>query len=343
MDKYKYDIAISLCKEDTDFARKLIAQLNPSLKVFYYENNQEEIIGKSGSIVFASPFKEARIVVILSRKEWGKSFYTELEMHSINDRVKNEGYEFLVVIPMMPKEIPVWYPETMIYANPINLTLDVISKIVEYKITERGGVVKQLTLEDRYQHLLDKIEDKKKLIDLQSTPNALLSVNSELSIIRKIFNSHVALLQNTPLGETRTLLFHESGIKSHYSINDYLLEINIQYPDEQYQKIVSTQDYTLNIKLSKVFGSLDKLNPIHVNNYKFYYSSILKGWATPIPFEQHASPNESLILFKYKDPERYQVTYYKYDLKSPISSEILLDSWFQILLEKATNNLNRYL
>lgn len=71
---YKYDVAFSLCKQDVEFAGKLIAQLNPSLKVFFYEQNQEELISKSGPEAFGKVFKEeSRIVVILSRKEWGES------------------------------------------------------------------------------------------------------------------------------------------------------------------------------------------------------------------------------------------------------------------------------
>ena len=38
--KYEWDIAISLCKEDIDFANKLVKAINPTLKVFFYEDSQ---------------------------------------------------------------------------------------------------------------------------------------------------------------------------------------------------------------------------------------------------------------------------------------------------------------
>ena len=97
---FKYDIAISLCKEDVDFADKLVKAINPNLKVFFYEHKQEELISKSGPEAFARVFKEeSRVVVILSRKEWSETFYTDIERSAIMDRIKG-GYRFLMVIPM---------------------------------------------------------------------------------------------------------------------------------------------------------------------------------------------------------------------------------------------------
>jgi hypothetical protein len=76
---YEWDVAISLCKQDIEFARKLVKNLNPNLKVFFYEDRQEELISKSGPEKFAQIFKEqSRVVVVLSREEWGESFYTDI-------------------------------------------------------------------------------------------------------------------------------------------------------------------------------------------------------------------------------------------------------------------------
>ncbi len=114
---FEFDIAISLCKQDVDFAKKLVSNINPGLKVFFYKNNQEHIISKSGPEVFGKIFKEkSRVVVILSRDEWSDSYYTDIERNAIIDRtsVKHQGYNFLMVIPMIPRQIPSWYPSTRI-------------------------------------------------------------------------------------------------------------------------------------------------------------------------------------------------------------------------------------
>lgn len=129
----KYDVAISLCKQDLEFAKKLIAQLNPGINVFLYEDKQEELISKSEPEEFAKVFKEeARVVVILSRKEWSESYYTDIERNAIIDRtsVKNEGYNFLLVIPLVPNEIPSWYPSTRIYIDPRRFSFEEMAKFI---------------------------------------------------------------------------------------------------------------------------------------------------------------------------------------------------------------------
>lgn len=133
MPNYDYDIAISLCKQDVDFGKKLVNNINPSLKVFFYENNQEDIISKSGPEVFSRIFKDkSRVVVILSRDEWSDSFYTDIERNAIIDRtsVKNEGYNFLMVIPMVPGQIPSWYPSTRIYADPRKFSVKQMARFI---------------------------------------------------------------------------------------------------------------------------------------------------------------------------------------------------------------------
>lgn len=66
MNNFKYDVAISLCKEDVEFAKRLIKAINPSLNVFFYADRQEDLISKSGPEAFAKIFKnESRIVVVL--------------------------------------------------------------------------------------------------------------------------------------------------------------------------------------------------------------------------------------------------------------------------------------
>ncbi len=91
-----YDIAISLCKQDVDFAKKLVNKLNPSLSVFFYEDKQEELVAKCGPEEFSRIFKlRSKVVVIISRKEWGESFYTQIEKSAILDRLPQEGFVFL--------------------------------------------------------------------------------------------------------------------------------------------------------------------------------------------------------------------------------------------------------
>lgn len=344
---YKYDIAISLCKEDAEYACSLKKQINPGLNVFFYENNQEEIISRSGTEVFASVFKEARVVVILSRKQWGQTFYTELEMHSITDRYKKEGLSFLVVIPMAPGEKPIWYPETMIYADPLNMSVEKIVTVIEYRVTQSGGIVKQVTLEDVHQNLLSRVEGKKKVIELQVTPEALDSVVEEFKIVQILAIEKRDYIKNTGFWDTDERI-GGNPFEFFFMIDGFLLEIRMIKPDETYQRVVTTQDYTLSIQLFSVAGRFDFYQPsenkklIAAQQYKYLYDQVLKGWAVMYVNDEQVSKKEESILFRYRDPEQLVVTYWYYDLKQPISSGDLLDAWFQELVKHASARITQY-
>lgn len=347
---YKYDVAISLCNQDAEFARKLKAQINPSLNVFFYEQNQEEIISKSGPEVFGRVFKESRIVIILSRKEWGETYYTGIEKSVILDRtsVKGEGYDFLMVIPMMPNEIPIWYPSTRIYANPQNSSVEELAKFIEFKVTEAGGVVRQLTLEDVHKHLLNRIAEKKKLIKLQTCKEALDDILAAIEKIEQIVNKKIEFIESTGYWATQKQSWH-LPFGSCFAIEDSLLEIRILKPDETYQRIVSTQDYTLSIRLYKIIGGINNLYEesdnkqlIGTQNYKYLYSETLKGWSASFMDRNQITEKEASVLFRYRDPDNIKVTYWYYDLKSPATPDVLLDLWFQGLLKDASTNIEKY-
>ena len=347
---YKYDIAISLCNQDVEFARKLKAQINPSLNVFFYEQSQQEIISKSGPEVFGSVFKESRIVVILSRNEWGETYYTGIEKSSILDRtsMKGEGYDFLMVIPMMPNETPVWYPSTRIYANPQNSSLEELAKFIEFKVTEAGGVVKQLTLEDRHKYLLERITEKKKIIKLQTSKEALDDILAAIEKIKHIVNEKIEFIECTRFWATQKQAWY-LPFGSCFAIEDSLLEIRILKPDETYQRIVSTQDYTLSVRLYKIIGAINNLYEESANkqligsqDYKYLYSDTLKGWSVSFMDRNQITEKEAAVLFRYRDPHNIKVTYWYYDLKNPLQPGILLDRWFQELLKDASCNLEKY-
>lgn len=345
--EFKYDIAISLCKEDVQFARDLKVQLNPGLRVFFYEQNQEEIIGRSGIEVFAEVFHEARVVIILSRKEWSETFYTKIEMNAISERLQNEGFDFIVVIPMVPGEKPVWYPNTRIYADPFNLPIETIAKVVEYRVTQSGGIVKPLTLEDLHQNLLSRIEEKKKVIQLQITQEALDCIVREFNIVKDYAVQKREFIKESALWDVDESIVGDP-FEFRFMIDGFLLEFKMLRPNERYQSIVSTQDYTLAVNLYSVIGRFnfdrdsDNKNLIESKEYKFLYDQILKGWAIPYVYDNKVSNQEESILFKYKDSEQMVVTYSYYNLKNPISSGELVDYWFKELIKLAAARIFQY-
>lgn len=351
--EYKYDIAFSLCKQDVKFARDLIAQLNPSIRVFFYENNQEELIAQSGPETFGRVFnKEARIVVILSRKEWSESFYTDIERNAIIDRtsVRNEGYSFLMVIPMAPGEIPPWYPTTKIYADPQYWSIDRLASFIEFKLSDEGGTIKKLTLEDRYNNLQERIAAKKELVQKQISADALEAVRSDIDSIHQIVQGKIELLKDNKLWETQRQAWPQPLPGAYFSINGVILEVKVIAPDEAYQRIVSCQDYLLRFAFYFSTGAYENLwqeaednKPFKHAQYRYLFNGYQKGWAIPFILDKQISQRETEVLFRHKEPNVVQNFMRYYDLKDPSASADIVDEWFQLLLSYSTETIEKYI
>ncbi len=337
--KYSWDIAISLCRQDIDFAKKLVKALNPSLKVFFYEDKQEELISKSGPESFAKTFKEqSRLVIILSRKEWSETYYTEIERNAIIDRtaVKNEGYQFLMVIPMVQGEIPPWYPSTQIYASPFRFSIEELAHFIEFKVAEEGGIVKTLTVEDLYQNIIDRIELKKSIIYLQQDKAAIQSAKDEMAILKDCFDKKIEFLSKNIVDKVSHYQFCQLGNHSHLSIGEYLLECKFVSPDQLAIQFFTTQEFCVTFKLYKTFGNDEDRKSLESEQRIFYYTQELQGWALPHLYEQ-VTDRELQVLFRNKDNSQY------YDLTNPMRTGSLVDNWFQRLLSKSTQGIEKYI
>ena len=327
-------MAISLCKQDIDFANRLTRAINPSLTVFFYEHRQEELIGKSGPEEFAKTFKElSRVVVIISRKEWGESVYTEIERNAIVDGFTRRGYNHIMVIPMAHGEIPAWYPSNRIYVDPLRFTVEEIARFIEFKVAEEGGSVKQLTVEDHYRHLLKGIEEKKTLVALQEEPEAIKCARSEVFKLKDCFKQKCDFLRITIVNSVQEYQFSENINNAFFGYGEFLLECRIQFP-LLLQTSFSTQNFAVSFSLFKTFeGDTKKL--VEAETRIFYYTPSFHGWAIRNLYESPTN-KELLVLFRDGNSDRY-------DLIKPVRTELWVDAWFQKLLSLSTQKITRYI
>lgn len=333
--KYKYDVAISLCKEDLDFAKRLVKAINPTVNFFFYSDRQEDLISKSGPEAFAKAFKEeSRIVVILYRDDWSKSFYTEIERNAIVDRTKDSGYQFLMVLPMISGEIPPWYPSTQIYASPQSFSVEELAHFIEFKLADEGGTVKNPTLEDRYQNLLDRIDEKKAVINLQHQNVALDRARSEMKLFKQCFNKKSEFLNKSIFDKTAWYPFSDHANSSYIGIGEYLLECRFSLPDELY--IVTTQDFGVTFELFKIFGDATNRKSLEIEQHVFFYTPEIQGWAIPHLYEQ-ATNKELQVLFRNRDNSKF------YDLKNIVRTSSIIDLWFQKMLSRSSEKIERYI
>ena len=337
MSNYKYEIGISLCKQDLEFARGIRNELNPSLKIFDYESRQQELISKSAPMEFASIFKDqCRVVVILSRKEWGTTTYTKLEQNAITDKaiLQGKGFNHLIVIPMVAGEIPSWYSSSMVYIDPEKYSFERIAGFIEFIVTQQGGVVEPITLEKRYNWFHEKLNLKNELIKLQETQEALNSSKEELEKIKAIFNQKIDFLISTQVAFTSQIKFDESKSSGSFALNQYCLECRCLPSSFNIGQLKLPQDATIQIELFEaVHGSREIIEQMERT---FYFSSERIGWAEKNIIKPER-PNDKLLLYGNRANNQM------FNLQNPVSSEEIIDLWFQKLFIVATSKMESFL
>ncbi len=346
MEAYKYDIAISLCKEDVPYAKTLVKALNPKLNVFFYEDRQELLIGELGPEVFGDVFKhEARVVVILYRKAWGDSYYTELERAAILDRTArpDQGQSFIMVIGMEPAAVPGWYPSSRIYASPMKFTVEKLAEFIEFKVNERGGEIKQLTFEDKIN--IRKRQDQKKedRINFLQSPDSNEIAHNELGSLEELVNKKIQFTQDVGLNvrfgrrpfNSKPSETNQSG-KAFILLDRYTLHFTVGYPTVW--NAPGSQAFTLGISITiddegtqliPGYQSYIENDIIDNKEYKFNADDNKVGWSEMIEVADEETKDKILFNFQDHDP---------YDLGKIITTEELVDSWFQQLFDLIDSN-----
>jgi len=338
MDEFKYDIAISLCQQDIEYARKLTVALNPSLKVFFYEDKQEELIGKCGPEAFAKVFKEeSRIVIILSRKEWSESIYTDIEEGAIVDRttLNNQGHRFLFVIPMVPKQTPSWYPTTRIYADPRRFTIEDMARFVEFKVTEEGGIVVPVTAEDIASNFMEKLKVKRETIEAQKTEVAIDNLPTSLEDLKNTFNTKAKYFQNLTSFRTELQPFSEGVHFAFFAIKTFGLHCKI-HNLEIGLELRDTQQIKVEFTLTRELESSDwnrKFSRHPSVFYRFLYTAEISGWSEPHNISKDMENSDNLYFYKDTFLNEW------YDLRKPLRTKTLLDKWFSDLWKYVIDEL----
>jgi hypothetical protein len=150
-DPFKYDIAFSFVTEDEGLATQLNDRLQDRYRTFLYSKVQEQLAGADGEKTFNAVFgKEARIVAVLLRPEWGRTAWTRIEETAIRNRAHDQGYDFTTFIVTAPgTAIPNWLPKARIWFNLERFGVDGAAAVLEARVQERGGTAVPETLADR--------------------------------------------------------------------------------------------------------------------------------------------------------------------------------------------------
>ncbi len=333
MNNYKYDIAISLCKEDVDFARKLVEQINPKLNIFFYEDRQEEVVGKLGPKKFAKVFgKEARVVVILYRKEWGESYNTGLEEDAIHQRTK-EGYDFIIIISLDENDkAPDWYVSNRIYADARKLSVEELTNIIEMRVSERGGEVEPLTFEERVELFQEKLEKRREINNYLISDESQEDAQEEVEKLRKYFNQKLEFIEEQDPPFKRVMKDIENlqigNTEGELYMDDVRLDVNIVRKSRGKGSQIYQVEFHHRLRNKNVWGK--------PKSHVYRYNTDLgykQGWS-----EFKTYRRDELGNIPYHDCLIWDQRGYFYELGKIIPTEQLIEQWFQYLFEEVEDS-----
>lgn len=141
--QYKYDIAFSFHSKDEALALQLNDKLQDRFKTFIYTEQQKILAGRDGLEVFSKVFgKEARLVVVFYRSEWGETNFTRMEFEAIKNRGfdSKHAFDFTFFVPTEPGVMmPEWISGTRLYYSMDRYGLDGAAGAIEAKVEELGA------------------------------------------------------------------------------------------------------------------------------------------------------------------------------------------------------------
>ena len=141
MTDFKYDVAISLVKEDVGVGQELHDLLRSSINsIFFYPESQRDLIGQDGVEKFGNVFRrESRVVVVIHRKEWGTTPWTGVEENAIKEMCWNEGWD-RIIVHSVDGSAPTWLPKIHIWSGG-RFGLTALAAAIEQKVKDVGGQV----------------------------------------------------------------------------------------------------------------------------------------------------------------------------------------------------------
>lgn len=160
LDAFEYEVAFSFVAVDESIAIRIADLLRDRFRVFVYSEQQKKLAGRDGEEAFANVFtRQARVVVIFYRQEWGKTPWTRIEETAIRGRAHDQGYDFTLWVPLDKAAVlPMWVPKTRLWYNLERFGDTGLLAVIEQLIQEQGGDTKPETLAERGERMQREIK-----------------------------------------------------------------------------------------------------------------------------------------------------------------------------------------
>jgi len=265
LNDFKYEVAFSFHSLDQAKATRLNNLIKDRYSTFVYNQRQKELIGTDGVESFKSVFKyEARIVVVLYRKEWGETKWTRIESDAIKTRGFEHGFDFVIFITVEDKvDLPPWIEPTYIWANLKRYGLKAAADAIERKIVIRGGDKRDVRPTD----IAKRIENKRKFIiekdSILKSSRGVELANKEISNLFNLIEEGVLTLKQ----EMSLPINYKINDTISFSINTTNLTTNLQWNNYSGNYL---EDPTLTIKIIRPARAPS--HSVIVKSFKFMFS-----------------------------------------------------------------------
>ncbi|MHB8335786.1 MAG: hypothetical protein ACYDEE_00015 [Ignavibacteriaceae bacterium] len=293
MENYKYEVAFSFCKEDESFASHLNDLLNDRYSTFIYYEKQKELAGKDGEVEFKKVFRsESRVVVVLYKEKWGKTPWTRMEEDAIRERAYDNGYNFTLFIPIDNNlKMPEWLPRQRLWYGFERYGLNGAASVIESKIQENDGIIKEESAEEKAKRLQRKILFESQKRQFLFSPNGFETALKEKTSLFLTIEDIANKSTNKEIG----LLFivHKSDNWCNCFNNDFSIQIKW---NQVYRNSLS--ESSLKVELTKPTRNPD--NPIIYSKHEFIFDineANTYGWLSK---DKIFHSTESLANFLFK-------------------------------------------
>lgn len=219
---FKYDVAFSFLQQDESLAVQINDLLKERLSTFIYLDRQQEIAGTDGEKTFNEVFgNQSRIVVVFYRKEWGSTSWTRIEETAIRNRAYEEGYDFVLFIPMEPSQIvPKWLPKTQVWIGLERWGLEGAASVIEARVQKVGGYIRKETSVERAKRKQRDLERKNARKEFLNSEQGVKAAGKEVDGLfhelkkrcDEIANETGWTFEICQLENEKTLLIYCSGI-----------------------------------------------------------------------------------------------------------------------------------
>jgi hypothetical protein len=333
---FKFDIAISLLKEDLSYAQSLFEVFNQyELKTFLYPHNQSEIANNNGIDVFTKTFRDdARVVVLLYRQGYGDTYYTRIEHSAIQERYLKEGAGFCVLIPLDDNK-PAWFPAFQIYTSN-KMSSKEIGELILHKLVDLGGELKQKSFEEYINDGIQLWKNKSKHYRELSTVPSFEYFKTEMKNVQSKFEEKCDfLMQNSLPFYKQTDGLYEGAFRHELVVDSFTFTAyytpnndNLAYGNFPG---ASSQYFTLHLE---IYREKANINDWFIRNEKFKINlrpDNTSGWSKIILL------GASVESYKTRLLDLNEQSYY--DLDSIIySTNELLEQWFSDYIKIVFDN-----